>query len=142
MFAIIETAIVFFAGQVLETATADASRLILTGQAQTQNFDQSKFKEQICARIHGLFDCSGGVIVDVRNFTSFGSATPPSPIDGNGNLSNNYVYQPGGPGDIVVVRVMYQWPIYVSVLGPNLDNMSGMKRLLVATAAFRNEPYK
>ena len=46
-------------------------------------------------------------------------------------------YQPGGPGDIVVVRLFYQWPIYVSLL----QNMSGSKRLLIATAAFRNEPF-
>jgi hypothetical protein len=37
----------------------------------------------------------------------------------------------------VVVRLFYQWPIYVSLL----QNMSGNKRLLIATAAFRNEPY-
>ena len=35
LFAIIETALVFFASQVLETAVQDSSRLILTGQAQT-----------------------------------------------------------------------------------------------------------
>ena len=39
LFAIIETAVVFFAGQALETAVADSSRLILTGQAQTQGLD-------------------------------------------------------------------------------------------------------
>ena len=36
VFAIMETAIVFFAGQALETAVADTSRLIMTGQAQTK----------------------------------------------------------------------------------------------------------
>ena len=46
-------------------------------------------------------------------------------------------YQPGGPGDIVVVRLFYQWPIYVSLL----SNMTGNNRLLVATSAFRNEPF-
>src|ERR1700755_2096632 len=35
LFAIIESAIVFFAGQVLETITQDSARLIATGQAQT-----------------------------------------------------------------------------------------------------------
>ena len=34
-FAIIETALVFFAGQTLEAAAASASRLIMTGQAQS-----------------------------------------------------------------------------------------------------------
>ena len=64
-----------------------------------------------------------------------------SPIDSNGNLVNNFVYQPGTAGQIVVVRLFYQWPIYMQVWNPKLSNMSGNKRLLVATAAFRNEPF-
>jgi Flp pilus assembly protein TadG len=35
LFAILETALVFFAGQTLESAASDAGRLIMTGQAQT-----------------------------------------------------------------------------------------------------------
>ena len=57
VFAIIETAVVFFAGQALETAVSDSSRLILTGQAQGQNFDVSAFKNAVCNKIYGLFDC-------------------------------------------------------------------------------------
>src|SRR5690349_18973630 len=58
VFAIMETAIVFFAGQALETAVADSARLIMTGQAQSQGFDQSAFKNQVCARVYGLFNCA------------------------------------------------------------------------------------
>jgi Flp pilus assembly protein TadG len=141
VFAIIETAIVFFAGQALETAVADSSRLIMTGQAQTQSFDASAFKNAVCAKIYGLFDCQSGVSVDVRTFSSFSSVTMPSPVDANGNFQNSFSYQPGGPGDIVVVRLFYQYPVYVSLLGFNLSNVNGGKRLLAATAAFRNEPY-
>ena len=60
VFAILETAIVFFAGQALETAAADSARLIMTGQAQTQNLDASRFKNAVCAKIYGLFDCQNG----------------------------------------------------------------------------------
>jgi Flp pilus assembly protein TadG len=137
VFAIMETAIVFFAGQTLETAVADSSRLIMTGQAQTQGFNQSAFKDAVCAKIYGLFDCANGVQVDVKKYTSFSGVDLTPPLDANGNFNNNMGYQPGCPGDIVVVRLFYQWPIYVSLL----QNMSGNKRLLIATAAFRNEPY-
>ena len=137
VFAIMETSFVFFAGQTLETAVADSSRLIMTGQAQQQGFNQGAFKNAVCARIYGLFDCVNGVSVDVKTYTNFSSVDLTPPIDANGNFQNNQTYQPGGPGDIVVVRLFYQWPIYVSLL----QNMSGHKRLLVATAAFRNEPY-
>jgi Flp pilus assembly protein TadG len=143
VFAIMESAVVFFAGQALETAAADSARLIMTGQAQTQGFDQAAFKNAVCARIYGLFNCSGGLYVDVKSYPSFSSVNTTKPIDANGNLqTGNFGYQPGGPGDIVVVRLMYQWPVYVSLLGLNLSDMSGGKRLLMSTVAFRNEPYQ
>jgi Flp pilus assembly protein TadG len=142
VFAIMETAIVFFAGQALETAVADSARLIMTGQAQTQGFNQTAFKNAVCAKIYGLFDCQGGVKVDVKTYTQFSSVNLTNPVDANGNLIDNFTYQPGGPGDIVVVRLYYQWPVYVSLLGFNLADMAAGKRLLVATAAFRNEPYQ
>ena len=83
-----------------------------------------------------------GIYIDVRTFSSFSSVTMPNPVDGQGNFQNSsFTYQPGGPGDIVVTRVFYQYPVYVSLLGFNLANVSGGKRLQTATTAFRNEPY-
>jgi Flp pilus assembly protein TadG len=139
IFAIMETAIVFFAGQALETAVADSSRLIMTRQAQTQGMSQAQFKDAVCARIYGLFDCQNGVQVDVRKFSSFANVTMPSPVDGNFGAMG---YDPGGPGDIVVVRLFYKYPVYVSLLGfsSSMSNVAGGMRLLAATAAFRNEP--
>ena len=142
MFAIMETAIVFFASQTLETAVADSARLIMTGQAQIQSFTQAQFKTAVCAKILGLFDCANGIKIDVKTYCVFCSVTIAKPLDANGNLLTNFGYTPGGPGDIVVVRLMYQWPVYVSLLGFNLADMAGSKRLIIATAAFRNEPYQ
>ena len=141
-FAIMETALVFFAGQTLETAVADAGRLIMTGQAQNQGFDQTAFKNAVCARIYGLFNCASGLSLDVKTYPSFSNISISNPIDANGNFqSTNFGYQPGGPSDIVVVRIFYQWPVYVSLLGFNLSDLSGGKRLLAGTSVFRNEPY-
>jgi Flp pilus assembly protein TadG len=143
VFAIMETAIIFFAGQALETAAGDSARLIMTGQAQMQGFDQAKFKESVCARIYGIFNCVGGLHVDVKKYDAFANISAAKPVDANGNLdTGSFGYQPGGPGDIVVVRLMYEWPVFVSLLGLNLSDMSGGKRLLISTVAFRNEPYQ
>lgn len=136
IFAIMETAFVFFAGQTLETAVADTGRLIMTGQAQNQGFDEAAFKQAVCDKAMGLFPCTG-IKVDVKKYTTFGAIDLTPPLDANGNLQNNQTFQPGGPSDIVVVRLYYQWPIYVAML----QNMAGNSRLLIATAAFRNEPY-
>lgn len=143
MFAIMETAFVFFAGQTLEYAVAQSSRLILTGQAQTAGFDQTAFKNAVCSNITALFDCANKLYISVQNYSNFSSASTTPPYDGSGQLDTSKMpYQPGNAGDIVVVSLYYQWPIYVSLLSDNLANQNGNKRLLVATAAFRNEPYQ
>ncbi|MEJ2624661.1 MAG: pilus assembly protein [Pseudolabrys sp.] len=149
-FAILETALVFFAGQTLEAAAADSGRLIMTGQAQTGRFDKAAFKKQVCDHIAGLFDCTNSVYVDVRTYSSSSSnsafsnaatSLTTSPIQSGKFDSTKVQYNPGGPGDIVVVTLYYEWPIYLSLLGNHLDNLDGSKRLLVATSVFKNEPY-
>jgi hypothetical protein len=137
VFAILETAIVFFASQSLETAVADSGRLIMTGQAQTQGFDKAAFKNSVCSRILLFFDCQAGLFVDVKTYPSFPAIDFSLPKDAAGNFQDNTVYQPGTAGDIVVVRLFYQWPTYVA----KLQNLSTKYRLLSATLAFRNEPF-
>jgi Flp pilus assembly protein TadG len=141
LFAIIELAMVFFASQVLETATQDSAREIMTGQAQTANFTQAQFKNLVCSKLVVMFDCVNGVSIDVQSYSAFGSVNIADPIDASRNFVPPNNYLPGGPGDIVVVRLFYQWPLFVTGFGFNIANLSGSKRLLTATAAFQNEPY-
>jgi Flp pilus assembly protein TadG len=139
MFAILETGLVFFAGQTLETVAADSARLILTGQSQAMN--QSTFNTTVCSKVVAMFDCSQ-LMLDVKTYTNFSGADTSLPVDANGNVqSGGFTFQQGGPGDIVVMRLMYPWPVWMSLLGFSLSNMSGSKRLLMATVAFRNEPF-
>ncbi len=71
LFAIMETAFVFFAGQSLEYAASQAGRLIMTGQQDAAKWDQAAFKNQVCARIVALFDCSSKLFVNVQKYSSF-----------------------------------------------------------------------
>jgi Flp pilus assembly protein TadG len=146
LFAIIETALMFFASQVLETVTANSARMVLTGQAQTAGYlTGSDFKSGVICQLGSvanvLFDCTNGIYIDVESYSSFGSVPFNSQIDASNNFINNMKYCPGNGGDIVVVRLFYQWPLFVTGLGYNIANLSGSKRLLAATAAFRNEPF-
>ena len=140
-FAILETALVFFAGQTLETAVTDSARLIMTGQAQDKAWTKEDFKTEVCSRIHGLFDCAGGVYVDVKTFENFAAINNDLPLTDGAIDESKLNYSPGNPGQIEVVTLYYQWPIYVSLLGNNLTNINGNRRLLVATAVFCNEPF-
>jgi Flp pilus assembly protein TadG len=142
LFAIMESALLFLASQTLETAAQNSSRLILTGQAQNQGYSTTSFQTAVCSSLASFFNCNN-VLVDVRTVPNFSSANTCLPVQ-NGQLQNNFTFTPGNPGDIVVVRLMYQWPVYVSLLGlaSALSNMSGNNNLLMATASFRNEPYQ
>ncbi|MBR0797798.1 pilus assembly protein [Bradyrhizobium jicamae] len=149
LFAIIETSMIFFAGQVLETVTQDSARAIMTGQAQSGAVTgcstpctQAQFKTYVCSQISALFDCANGIYIDVRSYSQFASVNLATPIDASGNfLAANMQYSLGNAGDIVVVRLFYQWPLFVTGLGFNAANLNNSKRLLTATAAFKNEPF-
>ena len=141
IFAILETSIIFFAGQTMETAVSNAARLIRTGQAQQQGFDADKFKETICEQVMSLFDCYSGLVFDVRTHETFDSINLSKPLDEDGNLAPDFTYEPGNGGEIVVVRAFYEWPTYSKLLGLNLSNLANGNHLLAATAAFRNEPF-
>jgi Flp pilus assembly protein TadG len=141
LFAIIETAIVFLGGQVLETMVQQSARMVMTGQAQSKLYSQSDFHDYVCKQIPALFDCSK-IYVDVQNYPAgFPGVPPASQIDGSKNFINNMKYCPGNAGDIVVVRLFYQWPLFVTGMGYDISNLAGGARLLSATAAFRNEPF-
>jgi Flp pilus assembly protein TadG len=145
LFAIMETALLFFAAQVLETGTQDTARLMLTNQAQNSGMTQAQFKQDLCTRLAVLFSCQS-VVVTVKAYpanTLIPASDLANPIAG-GNFVNNAVYQMPNPGDTVMVRAFYQWPLFVTQLGYNIANLgrntTSAKRLLAATAAFRVEP--
>jgi Flp pilus assembly protein TadG len=142
LLAILEVALVYFANYSLENGVADASRMIRTGQAQGQAFDAGKFKAEVCKHIVPPLDCAG-IKLDVRHFANFTSSQLTNPLDANGNLKANFSYDPGVGGDVVVVRGFYEWSVMAKLpKGVALSNMSNGDRLLTATVAFRNEPFK
>jgi Flp pilus assembly protein TadG len=132
--ALIQTFLVFFAQQLLESVVQQSSRQILTGQVQSQQMTQTQFQTVVCNQVAILFNCSG-LMVDVQVANSWSSATTSAPTltyDANGNVSNTWQFVPGNAGDIVVVRVMYLWPIFMF--------SSQGSQMIMATAAFQNEP--
>ena len=149
LFAIIETALIFWSSQVLETAVANASRRIYTGQFQTANSGLSDpqeiaeiFRNEVCDNVVALFDCRARVRVDIQRFPGgFPASGLPLPVnDGNFDASD-FGYQPSGPGEVVVVRAAMPYPVIMSLMTPSMSNLNGNQRLIMASAAFRNEPF-
>ena len=142
MIAILQVGLIYFAQESLETAVEQTSRLVLTGQVQSAGMTQTQFASALCGNSPGLFNCSS-FMIDLQPATSFANANVTQPtltFDGSGNVSNVWQYNAGNPGDIMVMRVMYQWPVLLGPLGFNLSNEPGSKFLMMATSVFRNEP--
>jgi len=141
--ALIQPCRVFFAQQLLETGVTQSSRMILTGQAQGQNLTQSQFAQVVCSNVVILFNC-GNLMIDVQvagSWTTANAGAPSLTFNAQGNVTNSWQFNPGNQGDIVVVRVMYQWPVFLGPLGFNLANLSNGNRLIMASTAFKNEAF-
>lgn len=143
VYAIFETSMVHMTNQVMQTAISDSSRLIMTGQAQAANMTAAQFKAEVCKRVTALFNCTRDLIIDVRVYNSFSSASvtaPPVKVDGTIDTSG-LGFTMGGPNQIVVVRGILAYPIVVPLIGKSMTNLAGNKLLIMASAAFKNEPY-
>jgi Flp pilus assembly protein TadG len=145
IFAILETALMFFAGQILEIGTQDTARLIFTNQAQGV-LSQSQFHDTLCTHVSVLMSCSN-LYVDVKAYppnTLIPAADLADPITSCTFNSGGFTYQTSSPGYTVLVHAYYQWPLFVTGLGYNIANIgcgtSNSSKLLTATAAFRVEP--
>jgi pilus assembly protein Flp/PilA len=150
LFAIIEGALVFWANQVLGAAVTEASRELYTGRFQQTTSSippaelPGRFLTEVCRRTGGLFDCAS-LKVDVRTYASFPNGVP-TPIitdpDGTRRLDPNFgAYQAPQATQIAVVQAAAEYPVLVPLMGANKSNISGGKRLLVSTAAFRTEAF-
>ncbi|WP_417310585.1 TadE/TadG family type IV pilus assembly protein [Devosia sp.] len=146
IFAILETTLIFFAGQILDTATADASRLIRTGQAQAANYTSDNFRAEICERLYGLFDCQElRIRVDVvDNFTA-ATITNVTETDEDCDPECDWTivqnYNPGAGSQVILVQAYYKWPAIVNLPWFDLRNQPDGVRLLAGVRVFKNEPF-
>ena len=147
LFAIIETAMAFWAGQLLETGVAEAGRQIRTGQVWERNIDAAGFKDIVCDEVGVLFACDDRLQIEVQRMVNFDEADLDLPErDADGNFSGTFGFDPGTGGQTVVVRGFYRWPAFFNVWAM-IDAYTGndttpiSEYLLIATTAFRNEPF-
>jgi Flp pilus assembly protein TadG len=139
LIATIETSLVFFSQQALQTAVTESARQIMTGQAQTQQLSAAQFQQSVCSKLTNMFNCAN-LYVNVQNFPSFSAISMLNPLQ-SGTLNQSAMsYSLGVGGDIEVVQLFYLWPTFIAPLGFDLATLNG-QHLLVATAAFRNEPF-
>jgi Flp pilus assembly protein TadG len=141
LIAIFQTAIFLFGQMVLQTAADQAGRYFMTGQAQNGGWTASTIQTEICPTIQALFTCAN-VIVVVQNYSSFAAANTSAPqLYSNGQPVTNFAFDPGTPGEIMVVQLVYQWSVVSGPLGFVLSNLPNSAAEIIGVTAFRVEPY-
>jgi Flp pilus assembly protein TadG len=143
LIAALQTAVMLFAQQTLQTAAMEAGRLFLTGQAQNSNWNATQFAGQVCPMVQPLFNCNS-LMVNVTSYSSFSSANTTAPTltyDKSGNVTNVWSFTPGAPGQVMVVQLIYQWSTVDGPLGFALSNLPNGLTEIVGVSAFRVEPF-
>ena len=143
LFGIIELSLIFLVSSSLENATAQAARTIRTGSFQNGGSPTAAaLKTSICNAFGWMqADCTSNLYLDVRTFANFSSISAPQPVQNGTFNAAALTCNPGSPGDIVVVRAYYQWPLIAPLMSQALQSLSGGITLITSTATFRNEPY-
>lgn len=145
IFAIIQLALLFFSDQLLETAVADAARLIRTGQAKSAGWTITTFNTQVCSELYSLMDCTKlqSYVTAYSQPTSI-STSPPTIDPATGKYTpatQTYDSNANSGSYLVLVSTYYQYPSLFSALGLSVADQSNGTRLIGAVAAFRNEPF-
>ncbi|MBN8807359.1 MAG: pilus assembly protein [Sphingomonas sp.] len=150
----LEVSLVYFVQEGLETSVEAAARSVITGSAQkadstgastgmTQAQLQARFKQNACNALPAFMQCSN-LYVDVRSagsFSSLDTSMPTFTFGSNGQVTNTFSYNLGASGSIVLIRLMYIWPVRTAPLGFDISNLSNGQRLVVATSVAKIENY-
>lgn len=152
LFGIMELAVVFFINSALVHATSEAGRLIRVGNFQACG-GADEFKALVCDNMKGLGNCWKNVRIDVVEGDSFKTIALPAipPVEPRDDAltgpdatpqTPNGVYSANAAGDTLVIRSVLHYRLALPPLLTRLDSPRGSgARTMVATTAFRNEPF-
>jgi len=120
----------------LDNAVVETSRRIRTGRADGPT-SAATFEDQICANLGGSSTaCHTRLTTSVQKFSKFeaaGAIISSAPAN---------QFDKGGPGDIIIVKVDYSWPLMTPFIATAFHRDGPLSLVLSSRLAFKNEPYK
>jgi Flp pilus assembly protein TadG len=144
---IVESSMLFWTRQLLQEATSQAARTILTGESRnvytgTTTEQTAKFRDAICENMKLGSDCATRLFVDVQPMgTSFPPNMAESMISGNKINPANFKMRPVAPSEVAVVRVALKMPVLVQGFFGTMAVLEDGSNVLQAVVAFQAEPY-
>ncbi len=142
LFAILQTTLFLFAQQTLQNAAVQTGRMFMTGSAQSSGMTQAQLNNDVCPMVSMLFNCAN-LQINVAAYNSFSSASTAAPAlyNSSGQLQTTGTYNTGSPGTIMVVQLVYPWPVIGMPIGSVLPGTGYGTTELMGVTAFRVEPY-
>lgn len=145
IFGIIEIALMYAAGSMVEFATDKSARLIRTGQLQQTYANDTEaaaraFRDRFCDYSSVVVDCeqAGIEVVRLDNFSDFGDYQAEFNEDGDFESRG---FSMGAENDKVLVRVVYIYNYMTPFIG-NLLGGPSARRTFVSTIVLQTEPYQ
>lgn len=153
--AVFEFSGIIFAQTLLEGGARQASRFGITGSSTAEVSRQDMILQIIEDNAYGIID-TDEIDMETLIYESFGDVGQPEPFtdeNSNGNYDEGEPFDDingnsgwdedmgqaglGGPGDVVVYRLRYDWTIMIPLFRP----FFGEAITLDANVAVRNEPF-
>ncbi len=155
---ILEFGMILFVTMLMEGSLREASRFGITGTSPPGVSRAEQIVQIMNENLMGLVDLDTADVTQTV-YPSFGDVNEPEPF--SDSAPANGVYDPGepftdvngngawdadmgaaglgGPGDVVIYSVEYDWPLLTPILSP-IMGQNGLFRLRASTAV-RNEPF-
>ncbi len=139
---ILEVSLMFAGGNLLEGATADAARLVKTGQIQQSGGTETMFRDALCASAPVLIKCSDVEfeVMPVGSGSFFDTGTLAAEYDTDGNFQSRG-FDAGGVNDVMLIRAVYNYPIITPFVGQIITGGKGTMPMM-STIIFQTEPYE
>lgn len=153
--AIMEFSGIMFVQTLIEGSAREASRYGITGSTFGGVSREDRIRAIVEAHTYGIIDMDQLEMESLvyENFSDVGQPEPFTDENGNGawdsgepftDVNGNGTWDPdmgaaglGGPGDVVVYLLSYDWPIMIPLFRP----IFGESIHLTANVAVRNEPF-
>jgi Flp pilus assembly protein TadG len=120
----------------LDAAVMESARKIRTGAAD-RPANTTALVNMICANmVESSSDCHSRLSTSVQVTPTFAGG------QASANATPTGQFNSGGPGDIVLIRATYTWPLILPMYAGNFRLAGPTQAILDTRATFRNEPYE
>lgn len=152
--AVLETSLAYFVQELLETSVETSARNLVTGKTQAADGVGSsggmtkaqlaeRFRLESCKSLPSFLSCNR-LFSEVRSAGAWADVDTSKvafTLDSNGKVTNSFKYDIGSQGSIVMVRLMYLWPVEASGF-LHLNNVGSNQRVMFATSVAKSESYQ